>query len=508
ASDVLTDLDAAVPSGPARPRAAGRRPLVAAVALVAVIAASALFVTRDRRAATAAEASIAVLPFLNLSEEEQQYFSDGVTEEILNALARIDGLRVPARTSSFHFRDRDLPVREIAEQLRVAHVLEGSVRRDGEDVRITATLVDARTERRLWSETFEAESRDVFDVQRRIADAVAAALELRLAPGAARADGAPAVAAAHDLYLQGLFHWNRRSRAELLNAIRLFEEAVAVDSAYARAWGGLALAYAAGIASIPPLLADTPLLPRVEAAAQRALALDSTLAEPHAALGYAYHWQWRWADAERELRRALVLNPSWASALHWYGEHLAKIGRGEEAESWLRRAIALDPFALVLQSDLGLVLAHDGRVSEAIAQYERARERDPGFVIPHLMLHRLYLVRGDIEESVEAGRRWAELSTAADAVELATLARAKTDPELRSAALAILDRWETGPAPFWPDIALYATQLGEHERALDALEQALRQRMPMLANLRQASWFEPLHGHPRYERLIAALRFP
>lgn len=505
AGDVLADLDAALPSGPARPRAA-RRPLVAA-ALIAAIAASALFLTRDRRPAASDEASIAVLPFLDLSNEQQQYFSDGVTEEILNALARINGLHVPARTSSFHFRSRDLPVREIAEQLGVVYVLEGSVRREGEEVRITATLVDARTERRLWSETFETDDGDVFDAQQRIADAVADALELRLAPGTV-VQMASRNPAAHDLYLQGLFHWNRRSPRDMENAIRLLEQAVALDSAYARSWAGLALVYAASHATLPPLMPPDESLRRTEAAARRALALDSSLADAHSALGYAYHWHWRWDDAERELTRALVLEPQSARALHWYGEHLGKMGRGPEAVTLTRRAISLDPFSLVLQSDLGLAVSRDGRIEEAIVQYESARERDPGIVMPHIMLHRLYLVQGDVEASAAAGRRWAELTGAADADELGTLARAKRDPALRPAAFAILDRWAQGPASLLPDIALYSAQLGDHPRALDALERAYAARNPFLANLRTASWYDPLRGQPRFERLIEAMKYP
>ncbi|HSJ95733.1 MAG TPA: protein kinase, partial [Myxococcota bacterium] len=300
-------------------------------------------------------ASIAVLPFVDLSPAgDQEYFADGITEELLTALAHVPGLRVPARTSSFYFKGKDLPVGEVARHLGVATVLEGSVRRAGDSVRITVQLVDARADRRLWTRTFDRDVRDIFAIQTEIARAATEALQVRLAAGQGRGGPAPTASlAAHDLYLRGLFHWNRRTATDLAHAIRFFEEATRIDPAYARAYAGLALTHAVlrvtAAETSPEQVVDA-----VEAAAGRALALDASLAEAHAARAYTYHWTWRWDDAEREFRRAIALSPGYATAHQWYGEHLVKMGRSEEGLAELRQALALDPLSLVANNDLGL----------------------------------------------------------------------------------------------------------------------------------------------------------
>jgi len=536
AAEVLADLQGVLARSAAgepvrrRSRRAfpGRRSaLLALVALLAVAGmGTALVVTGGRTAAessgaldtrsvvsavpssTLEEASIAVLPFLDMSpERDQEYFADGITEDILNILAQVPELRVPARTSSFFFKGRSLPVREIAQRLEVATVLEGSVRRVGNRVRITAQLIDARSDRHLWSHTFDRELEDIFAVQTEIARTVAEALKVRLAVGQNPAGGPPPVSVvAHDLYLRGLFHWNRRSANDLEHAIRFFEEATQVDPGYARALAGLALTYA-----VLPLftnsLSTAEAFARAEAAASRALVLDPSLGEAHAARAYAYHWQWRWEDAEREFERAIALSPGNATVRQWYGAHLTTMGRGREGEEELRRAVALDPLSLVAQNDLGIVLMHNRRFTEAIAQLEHTHRSDPGFAIPSYLLQRLYLLTGRTEDAAQAGRRWAELSGTVDPAEVVTLIRATRNDAERPTALAILARWERAQAPRWPDIAFYYVSLNEPEQAIAALEEGLRSRTPLMVQLIRAPWFDPLRSDPRVESILREMNF-
>jgi serine/threonine-protein kinase len=529
ATDVLHDLDASASGAPTRQRLDGadssrrsRRSILALGAL-GIVAVGAAIVTLSRvgaanRAETQSQSgpttsamapvdarSVAVLPFVDMSPgRDQAYLGDGISEEILNALASVPGLRVPARTSSFSFKGRNLQVREIARQLGVANVLEGSVRKDSNRVRITAQLIDARSDTHLWSQTFDREVADVFGVQTEIARTVADALKLRLASGSPT--GAPS-AAAHDLYLQGQFFWNRRSPDDLRRAIDLFEEAIRADSTYARAFAGFAKTYA----SLPITASDAPVeasLAKAEAAATRAIALDSSLAEAYSALGYAYHFQWRWNEAERAFRHAIELDPNDAAARQWYAEHLVKMGRAREAEAEVRRAVMLDPLSPLAQVNLGLVLMLGGRFREAIAQLEQIARMDPSLVSAQILLNRVYLLVGDTEKAAAAGRRSAELRGMPNADDFVTLARATHDSSERARGLDVLDRWKRGPRPPWPEIASYYALMGERDQTVEALEHGLAARSPGMAGVKVVPWLDSMRDDPRIARIIRAMHFP
>jgi adenylate cyclase len=517
-TDANTTAAAAPGPGPAAGPAAGPRPrrgLRLAGAFVVVALASGLVVvatTGQRGTGNAAgdgAVSLVVLPFVDISPDgDQEYFSDGITEEILNHLAGITGLRVPGRSTSFYFKGRNLQVAEIAAQLGVDAVLEGSVRRSGDRVRITAQLIEGRADRHLWSETFDRDLDDVFAVQSEIAGIVAEAMRVRLiAPGEVGGPPPTLSAEAHDLYLRGLFHWNRRSAVDLGLAVGFFEEATRIDPAYARAWAGLALAYAVIPIAFTTLMPHDEAWARMDAAADRALELDPTRAEAHAARAVSYHFQWRSDDAEREYRRALALNPDYATAHQWYGGHLAKTGRGEEGVNAMRRAIALDPFSLVAHNDLGLVLMLNRQFPEAIAQWERTVALDPGFAIPLYFLHRLHLLEGRLDAAEDAGRRWAELTGAMTPDAVVTLSRAPGDRGARRDALALLREGERHPTPRWLDLAFYYVVLGELDPAIHALEQGLRARAPMMMQVGMAPWFDALRGDERMERIRREVGF-
>jgi serine/threonine-protein kinase len=451
--------------------------------------------------------SIAVLTFADLSASDaDEYYSDGIAEEILTALHRVRELRVTSRTSAFSFRDTYLPPREIASLLGVRTLLGGSVRRTGDRVRVTAWIIDAPSDREVWSRSFEGTVTDIAAVQTEIARAVVAAVEVQLdANHEVVVPRATLSHTAHESYLHGLFHWHRRTPADVHEAIRYFDEAIRLDPAYAKAYAGLTLAHA-----VLPILTGTDAaaaVPLVEAAAARALALDTSLADPYAALGYVYHQQWRWADAERAFSRALELDPRHNTALQWSGEHSAKMGRAADAERLLRRAVALDPLSVIAHTNLGLVLRLGGRSADAIAQFEHVATIDPGFAIAYLFLFRERLMTRDLAGAIEAGRTWATLSGRDDPDELETAARAVLGGGSRSDAIAVLDRWKESNFHL-VDLLIVAVMLGETERALDALERGLDQRNPMMSSIRAMYSLGPLRNEPRFQHVLQQMRFP
>lgn len=367
------------------------------------------------------ERSVAVLPFTNMSgDEENEYFSDGITEEILNALAQLPDLRVPGRTSSFSFKNTDLRISQIADTLGVTHVLEGSVRKSGNRVRITAQLVDARHDEHLWSETYDRGLEDVFAVQTEIARAISAALEIRLGreDETRLADGGTGSPEAHDQYLRGRHFWNQRTARSLRRAAEHFGRALELDSTYAEAWSGLADTYSvmsfyAYMDTVALDLAD--LRERALAAARRAVELGPDMAASRTSLAYAHFFDGNWEDAEREFRRAIELNPGYATARHWYGEFLAYTGRAEEGIPHSRRAVELDPISKIMHRDYAHVLLLAGRDGEAVRQARHTVELDPSWAHGVGHLARALFETGRYDESLEQileGARLAGADTA------------------------------------------------------------------------------------------------
>jgi TolB-like protein/Tfp pilus assembly protein PilF len=515
ADDVMADIAAATQQvAPAR---SWRMPAAAAAAVLVLAAAAGGGLDVDRAgreprdaaasAATVARNSVAVLPFEEAGGAvDDGFYGEGIAEEILNALHQLPELHVTARASAFSLAGSGLGGVEIGRRLGVANLLGGTVRRNASDVRVTAWLLDTRTDRELWSRTFEGELHEIAAIQTEIARAVIAAMEVRLASdhGVTLSRGTGSHAA-HNAYLHGLYHVHRRTPSDLRQAIHFFEEAVGEDSTYARAHAGLALAW-----SVLPLLAGVPILDavqRVEAAAHRALDLDPSLADPHAALGYVYHQQRRWNDATDSFERALELDPKHATALQWYGEHAAKLGYRDEAERMVRNAVSLDPLSVIAHLNLGLVLWLGGGVTEAVEQFEHTLRLDPGFTIAHLLLFRARLVAGDAEGAVHSAREWAVLSGEAAADDMETLVRATSAGKPDARALALLARWERSPQRL-VEVVLCAARMGEIDLAMSALERAFDAGNPLASTLAVAPWVEPLRGEPRLQRLIERLDLP
>jgi len=313
--------------------------------------------------------SIAVLPFVNMSKDaENEYFSDGISEEILNSLAQIPDLRVAARTSSFSFKGQQKEIPDIARELKVRMVLEGSVRKQDDRVRITAQLIDADKGFHVWSQTYDRDLKDIFAIQDEIAKAIADALQVKLGVSQAAGSAKPDTSdlEAYELYLKGLPLWQARGRANLDDAERLFKQAIARDPKFAKAWAGVAL-----VESLRPDWFGTPdsvALPRSRDAAEHALALDPMLPEAYAALGNTAFYEGRWANGRVLFERAVAIAPSYATAWQWYGYGLSVAGATEESLTASKRAVELDPKAPIVRLDYAQSLRRAGRNLEAEAE--------------------------------------------------------------------------------------------------------------------------------------------
>jgi TolB-like protein/DNA-binding SARP family transcriptional activator len=377
-----------------------------AVALVAVVlVAGALWAIRP--GASQPERSIAVLPFIDLSPDgDNESFNDGLTEEIIAGLSAVPELRVISRTSAMHYKGSQKPLGEIARELKVAHILEGSVRRDARRVRITAQLIDARTDVHLWARNYDSELHDIFRVQEQIARQVVRALEVELGErgNAALVRQGTSDPEAYQFYRRARYLWNTRTKEGHERAIEYYQRAIERDSSYADAYAGLADTYSTSYHLNLSALPEAEIYSRAKWAAERALALDDKSADAHVSFAVSLQWQRNWPGAERELRRAIELNPSHATARTWYSLLLAGLGRSREALDESRRAHELDPFALVASSNYGwqCYLARD--YDCAIEQYRRTLEIDPSYGRGYARLGFAYAQKGMLDEAIRALR--------------------------------------------------------------------------------------------------------
>jgi TolB-like protein/tetratricopeptide (TPR) repeat protein len=419
-----------------------------------------------------AEKSIAVLPFANMSDsDDTEYFSDGLAEEILNALAQISGLRVPSRTSSFAFRGREVDLRSVASALQVAHVLEGSVRRDKQRIRVTAQLIDARTDSHLWSKTWDRDLTDIFQVQQEIAVEIANSLQVQFGgpDGGPRSVGTSNVAA-YERYLEARHLWRQRGEGPLRQSVARFEEAIRLDPGFARAHAGLAAATAVLISYTGPDVPAEPLLNAAQTYAQRALSLDPSLAEGHAVLASVLEERWQWQAADAEFRRAIALDPSDSTSQQWYSEFLARMGRFRAADEHIQRALALDPLSPVISvSASATVQAARGDDAAAIELAKRASNLGMKDRAADLLAV-IHLAAGDVRSA---------RTVVPDGSLEASVIDALLDPGRKAAALAALESAPPGSRRTGSPLSsqmLPLIYLGEIERAHDAAQRAVVDR--------------------------------
>jgi len=459
--------------------------------------------------AAVAEKSIAVLPFVNMSgDAENEYFSDGISEEILNVLARVPELSVAARTSSFQFKGEKRDVAEIAAQLKVRMVLEGSVRKQAERVRVTAQLIDAGTGFHLWSETYDRELKDIFAIQDEIARAIGDELKVRVL---GQGDSAAAVSGttnveAHDVYLRGLALWRMREEDELFAAIDAFERAIKADPGFAAAWGGLAIAYAV-LPAYTNRLAPDETAARSLDASQRALALDPTQPEPYLAMGnVAGVFSGRRETGAALLRRAIELRPSSATAHQWLGTTLVEMGELDAGIASLRRAAELDPRSLIVASNLASMLSIAGRDEEAIAVCTPTLEYAPDAILCTAVIGLSHLLLGDPERARPFYDRWAAAwggGTDQQVAELFAVLDGRGDRKaFARGLLAFPERsWkDPGSGNLFGDldVPVLLMLLGEPGLALDYVDRASRGNQIDLAWGVMMPSLDPIRCEPRF----------
>lgn len=449
--------------------------------------------------------SIVVLPFMNLSNDrEQDYFSDGITEELISHLAKLPELRVTARTTSFRFKGQNPDVREVGRALDVATVLQGSVRRNDRVVRISAQLVDAATGYYLWSETYDRELNDVLAIQDEISEAIVSSLRIRL-PGTGGVVGLRASSTrsieAYDLYLRGRHLWNQRTDESLARAAEYFRQAVALDPGYADAYSGLADVEIAPRSGIP-----SERFARAKLAASTALMLDSANADAHFSMGWIAMWYDRdWPAAERHLLKGIALNPNHVWGIGWYAAYLAATGRVEESLAVIQRSHTLDPLSYPHATYVGTHYLWLHRDREAIPYFHKALDLAPGFFMAHWGLALAYLRQGRAEEALVELRYDGGDFVGLHRLGLLGYANALAGHEVE--ARRILDELETATerGEYVPavDPALVHIGLGDTESALDWLERLETDRGARTFLIDPL--FDPVRTEPRFQRLSATL---
>jgi len=480
--------------------------LAAGVALLGLAVVAWHFALRPgaRGPAAPSAPSVAVLPFVNMSaQKDDEYFSDGITEEVINALANVEGLRVVSRTSAFAFKGKNLSVRKIGEELAVATVLEGSVRRQGDDVRIVAQLINAVDGYHLWSKTYDRKLENVFAVEDELARSITDALRPQLLKQAPPLVGqATASAEAHDLYLRGRHFWNKRTTDDLKRAAALFRQALDLDPRYALAHAGLADSYALLAEYSPVRPGDV--LPQAAEHARKALELDPALAEPHATVGLLAMSEYDWTAAEREFKRAIELRSAYATAHQWYALLLVTLGRLAEARVQAEQAVQLDPASPVVNNMLGLVLYASGDYPRAIEAFRRTLELEPGAAMARGFLACAYVGAGRKQEAL------AEIAHVSDgdldhaALRAWVLWSAGERDAARQLARELLDRPGRGPMRPGLQAALYA-YLGERDRAFALLDRAYAEKDWSLREVKVSPMLDPLRDDPRFAKLLKKL---
>jgi TolB-like protein/Tfp pilus assembly protein PilF len=459
--------------------------------------------------------SIAVLPFINMSAEaENEYFCDGLSEELLNALSHIDGLKVAARTSSFSFKGKDTDISEIARKLGVRSVLEGSVRKSGNRIRISVQLANAEDGYHIWSERYDRELKDIFDIQDEITLAVVDALKLRLL-GGGRAKVLKRYTdntEAYSLYLAGRFFWNKRTTESTQKAIEYYEKAIEKDPNYALAYSGIADAYStSGFAYDLGSMAVSEVISKAKTAARRALEIDDSLAEAHTSLAYAKHlFDWDWEGAEADFKRALRLNPNYANARHWYAHLLMAIGRLDEALVESLRALELDPISAVMNNHLGWHYMYARDYDAAIAQLHHTLLLDPEFLLANWYLGITFGLTGRDPEADDAYSKALQQSNGdlvirADAAHFYAVSGQEERARKELDELVHLSK-EKYLSSF--GLAMINVGLGDDDRAFEYFGQALQEHSDMLVYLLVDPRLDRLHADTRFKKLATKVGLP
>ena len=488
-----------------------KKVLFPGLAIVALVVAAVIIIWRvlpkkGEVSAGSGPPSIAVLPFMDDSPEKgHAYLCEGIPNTLINALNTIQGLRVPARTSAFSFVGKGMDIRGIGQKLNVENVLEGSIQVVGDNLRVTASLIKVEDGYQLWNATYDRRLADVFAIQDEIAQAIVKALKMKLLGGQEErlVHRKTENMEAYRAYLEGLYYWNKRTGKDLNKAIELFSLAVDKDPNYALAYVGLADSYSLiSMYGGPP---PTEVFPRAKAAATKALEIDDALAEAHNSLAYVYErYDWNWKAAETEFKRALELNPNYATGHFWYGELLVCLGRFEEGILEMKRALELDPVSLVINENLGWAYLMAGQLDPALVQLRKTLEMDPNFPATHLMLGFVYLQKNNMSEAIDEIKKARELSGNAPTV-VTSLGLVYAAAGMAEEANGILEELTARPqkqhvSPF--RMAEVYAVMGDADKAFELANKAYVEKDEWMTTIKISPDFVSLHSDPRYQALL------
>ena len=476
---------------------------IAGVALLLLSAVFVVWILRPGSLPPPSIRSLAVLPLENLSSDaSQDYFSDGMTDELITELGQFNELLVISRTSAMMYKGARKPLPEIARELHVDAVVEGTVLRSGSRVRITAQLILASVDKHLWAQSYEGELSDILTLQKKVARSIAEQIRIKLNQTELK-HLKTVNAEAYEAYLKGRYFWNKRTGDGLKKAIDYFNQAIEKDPNYAQAYSGLADAYALmgdweyGV--LPPMEA----FPKAKAAATKALALDNTLGEAHTSLAFVLDlFDWDWAAAEREYRQAIQLSPSYATAHQWYAWHLIVLGKNSEAITEIRKAESLDPLSLIISADMADVLLIARRYEESIQQSRKTMEMDSRFAVTHYQLGQAFLQKHMYNEGITELQKAIGFS-GGNKTFRSNLAYAYATSGRRNEALEILNDLKTRPNNGFSnasEIALIYVGLDEKDQAMTWLEKAYGERFNPSVLLRPC--FDPVRSNPRFQDLL------
>jgi TolB-like protein/DNA-binding winged helix-turn-helix (wHTH) protein/Tfp pilus assembly protein PilF len=458
--------------------------------------------------------SVVVLPLENLSgDKEQEYFADGMTDELIAHLAKIRSLRVISRTSAMEYKGAHKPLSEIARDLHVDAVVEGTVLRSGNRVRITAELVQVATDRHLWAETYESELGDILTLQSQVTSAIVNEIRIKLTPEEQErlATTRPVSTESYENYLKGRYYWNKRSEEGLTKAIDYFQVAIEKDPRYALAYAGLADCYSIMGSAIVGTVPASDVAPKARAAALKSLELDESLAEAHTSLATVrFNYDWDWAAAAGGFKRAIELNPSYATVYQRYSLYLIAMGHINESIAEMNRARELDPLSISMNFSLGWRLYMARQFDQAIEQLRNTIDMDPNFALPHLVLGQAYGQKRFYDEAIAELQQATRISHDSPPM-VGALARAYAVSGRTADARNLLDQLmeqskKQYVSPFY--VAIVFAGLGENDKALDWLEKAYRDRSNRVVFLKVDPELDSLRSNPRFHELQHKLRLP
>ena len=516
----LHSLSPSLPATAAKAGGSVPRPLLmlAAALLVGVVLAGGLAARYLRKPAVSIAhleqiTSLVVLPLENLSaDKDQAYFADGMTDELIAHLAKIRSLRVISRTSSMEYKGTHKTLSQIARDLNVDAVVEGTVMRSGDRVRITAELVQVATDRHLWAETYESPLGDILALQSHVASAIVNEIRVKLTPEDKQrlASSRPVSTQSYDNYLKGRYYWNKRSHEGLNKAIDYFQVAIEQDPNYALAYAGLADCYSIIGSVIVGTVPALEVAPKARAAALKSLELDNTLAEAQTSLATVrFNYDWDWNAAASGFRRAVELNPSYATAYQRNSLYLMSMGRTSESIAEMNRAHDLDPLSISMNFSLGSRLYMAREYDQAIEQLRNTIDMDPGFVLPHLVLGQAYEQKKMYDQAITELRRAADISQSSPPA-IAALARTYAVSARTTEARKLLDQLmeqskKRYVSPFY--MAVVYADLGENDQALDWIEKAYKDRSNAIVFAKVDPQLDTLRSTPRFQSLLHRLGF-